>query len=215
MEPTPAPDPEALALAQAGPERDRRFAEAFERHRARLERAVAVRLAPALAARVGASDVVAEAWAEARERLPEWVAAPRVPLFVWLRFLALQRLRKAWRQHATAQRRSLRREVAGDAPADPVASSAVLADHLAASTATPSVLVGRTETRARLRAALDAMAPGDREVLALRHFEELTNAEVAEVLGLSVEAASKRYVRALERLGTALRGGPPDGTAAP
>ena len=44
----------------------------------------------------------------------------------------------------------------------------------------------------------------DREVLALRHFEELTNNEVAEVLGLQKSAASNRYVRALTRLRTIL-----------
>ena len=206
MDEADAPDDDLRALTATGSELDARFGAVFERHRPRLERAIALRIDPALRARVGASDVLQEAWIEARERLPDYLSEPRMPLFLWLRFLALQRLAKAWRFHAKAQRRSLRRETPGDAPAGPATSSVVLADRLAGSGITPSVAVAGQEARARLLAALEAMSPGDREVLGLRHFEELTNAEVAEVLGLSVEAASKRYVRALERLSASLRG---------
>ena len=56
----------------------------------------------------------------------------------------------------------------------------------------------------QLRGALDQLDPTDREVLALRHFEELSNLETAAVLGIQPAAASKRYVRALERLKGAL-----------
>lgn len=202
------PDDDLAALAAAGPELGARFGELYERHRPRIERAVALRIDPALRARIGASDVLQEAWIEARERLPAYLADPRMPLFVWLRYLAIQRLAKAYRFHAKAKRRSLRRETPADAPAGPATSSAVLADHLAASGVTPSVVMAGDETRARLRRTLEAMSPADREVLGLRHFEELSNVEVAEVLGITVEAASKRYVRALERLGTSLGGSP-------
>jgi RNA polymerase sigma-70 factor (ECF subfamily) len=40
----------------------------------------------------------------------------------------------------------------------------------------------------------------DREVIALRHFEELTNLETANVLEIQPSAASKRYLRAMKRL---------------
>ena len=206
MSETDAPDDDLRALAAAGPELGARFDEVFARHRPRIERAVALRIDPALRARLGASDVLQEAWIEARERLPTYLAAPRMPLFLWLRYLALQRLAKAYRFHATAKRRSVRRETPAGAMAGPATSSVVLADRLVASGVTPSVAIAGEEARVRLRRVLEGMASADREVLGLRHFEELSNAEAAEVLGISVEAASKRYVRALERLGAALRG---------
>jgi RNA polymerase sigma-70 factor (ECF subfamily) len=64
----------------------------------------------------------------------------------------------------------------------------------------PSQAAIRHELQARLHAALDEMNPLDREILALRHFEELSNNEVARVLEITPEAASKRYLRALRRL---------------
>src|SRR5262245_375155 len=166
---------------------------------------------PALRARLGASDVLQEAWIEARERLPAYLADPQVPLFLWLRFLAVQRLHKAYRFHATAKRRTLRRETPADATAGPSTDSEVLANQLADSGVTPSVAAAGGESRARLRRALDAMAPADREILGLRHFEALSNAEAGSVLGVSAEAASKRYVRALERLAASLRAPAPGG----
>jgi RNA polymerase sigma-70 factor (ECF subfamily) len=201
-----APDDDLSALTAPGADLDARFGSLFERHRPRLERAVGLRIDPALRARIGASDVLQEAWIEARQRLPDYLADPRMPLFLWLRYLALQRLAKAYRFHARAQRRSIRREKPGPAAAGPATSSVVLAEGLAASGVTPSVAVAGAEARARLVAAIEAMPAPDREVLGLRHFEELTNVEVARVLGITAEAASKRYVRALERLGAALGG---------
>ena len=207
MDEAKAPDEEMRALAAAGPALASRFVEAFERHRPRLERAVALRLDPALRARVGASDVLQETWIEARERLPAYLEEPRMPLFLWLRFLALQRLAKAYRFHAKAQRRTLRRETPADAAPTPETDSGVLAERLAASGVTPSVAAAGVEARAGLLRILEAMAPSDREILGLRHFEELSNVECARVLGISIEAASKRYVRALERLQTSLSAG--------
>lgn len=72
--------------------------------------------------------------------------------------------------------------------------------HLAAGVTSPSLALRRSEFCEQLHHALDQMDSIDREVLALRHFEELTNQEVAEVLGIQQKAASIRYVRALRRL---------------
>jgi RNA polymerase sigma-70 factor (ECF subfamily) len=58
----------------------------------------------------------------------------------------------------------------------------------------------RMELSLRLQEALNAMDPIDREVLALRHFEQLSPAETAQVLGIKEKAAGMRYVRALRRL---------------
>src|SRR5947209_13035588 len=166
------------------------------RHHDRLRRMVALRLDPRLRGRVDPSDVLQEVYADAARQLPGYLAAPPLPFFLWLRQLAGTRLAKAHRHHLGTQGRDVRREVG----LVPEASSAALADGLLGREGRPSEAAMRDELRARLLAALDGMNPLDREMLALRHFEQLGNAEAARVLGLSVAAASKRYVRALERL---------------
>jgi RNA polymerase sigma-70 factor (ECF subfamily) len=147
---------------------------------------------------VDPSDVLQETYLDAVRQLPDYMAAPPLPFFLWLRQLAGTRLAKAHRTHLGTLGRDVRREAApGGAPE---ASSAALADGLLGDDTRPSEAAVRAEQRERLAAAIDRLDPLDREVLALRHFEQLTNAEAAAVLGLTAAAASKRYVRALERL---------------
>ena len=171
-------------------------------HRDRLVRFVRGRMDRRLRGRIDASDVVQEACAEATRRLPEFERDGEVPFYVWLRFLTDQCLAKAYRQHLGTQKRDVSRNVAaanvGDASVD------VLVEHFAASQTSPSSAAAKGELRERLRAALEAMAPADREVLALRHFEQLSNLETAAVLGLTLSAASHRYARALLRMKTVL-----------
>ncbi|VTR94481.1 sigma-70 family rna polymerase sigma factor : RNA polymerase sigma factor, sigma-70 family OS=Singulisphaera acidiphila (strain ATCC BAA-1392 / DSM 18658 / VKM B-2454 / MOB10) GN=Sinac_6693 PE=4 SV=1: Sigma70_r4_2 [Gemmata massiliana] len=169
-----------------------------ERHHARLRRMAGLRLDPRLRGRVDPSDVLQEAYLDAARRLPEYLEAPPLPFFLWLRQLVGTRLAKAHRAHLGTAARDVRREARPE-PA-PAASSVALAEHLTAAGPRPSEAAARQELRDRLRAALDEMDPIDREVLALRHFEQLTNAEIARTLGLADGTASKRYVRALERL---------------
>lgn len=164
-------------------------------YRDRLRRMVALRLDPRLQGRVDPSDIVQETFLDAAGRLADYQAEPPLPFYLWLRQLAGTRLAKAHRHHLGTHRRDVRREVAL-----PGVSSAALADHLAGREGRPSDAAVRLELRARLEALLDRLDPLDREVLALRHFEQLSNAEAAHVLGLTEAAASKRYVRALERL---------------
>ena len=128
-----------------------------------------------------------------------------MPFFLWVRFITAQRLLKVRRHHVGAQKRDARREVAADAPMGPSASAVALVDHLVASGVTPSLAAAEDEFRKQLMEALDEMNPLDREVLVLRHFEELGNAEVARALDIQPDAASKRYLRALERLAGVLR----------
>ncbi len=156
---------------------------------------------PALRARVGASDVLQEAWLDVRARIDDWLRDPSMPFYVWVRFLAAQRLLKARRHHLGAKRRDVRRQ-APDRPGTSglEATAAGLVEGLAASATSASGVVARHELRQELHAALDAMEPMDREVLALRHFEGLSNADTAAMLGIQPDAASKRYLRALERL---------------
>jgi RNA polymerase sigma-70 factor (ECF subfamily) len=169
------------------------------RHHDRLRRMVRLRLDPRLRSRVDPSDVLQETYLDAARQLPGYLAAPPLPFFLWLRQLAGTRLAKTHRTHLGTHGRDVRREV-GLNGAMPEASSAALADGLLADDTRPSEAAARAELRGRLLAAIDGLDPLDREVLALRHFEQLTNAEVAGVLDLSAAAASKRYVRALELL---------------
>ncbi len=167
--------------------------ELFELHRERLWRMVHVRLDRRLSARVSADDVLQEAFLDMAGRIREHLDRPAVPFYVWLRFLTLQRMQMIQRAHLGSQKRDAAQEVV---PASPDSMAGQLVGHLTS----PSQAAIRHELQDRLRAALDAMDRLDREVLALRHFEELGNNEVAAVLGISKDAASKRHVRALVRL---------------
>jgi len=180
-------------------------------HRERLRLMVLFRMDRRLRPRLGASDIVQEVCLEALQRLPQYLreTAP-MPFFLWMRFLAFQRLAMLHRRHLGAKARAAGREVRLNRTPRTGTSSAVLAEGLAASITSPSMAVARNEMRALLRAALDAMDPIDREVLSLRHFEHLSNAETARELGLGAAAASKRYIRAFRRLRVLLAG--PQGT---
>jgi RNA polymerase sigma-70 factor (ECF subfamily) len=196
-----AADDELIERARGG---DRiALADLFARHRGRLEALVALRLDPHLRGRLDAGDVLQEAWLDVGRRFDEWLAKPDMPLYLWIRFLTVQKLAELHRRHG-AKQRDARREVA--LHAGPSASTHSVAEHLAGSFSSPSQGLARQEVLARVTAALDALEEIDREVLVLRHFEELSNNEVAEVLGITKAGASNRYVRALKRLRAALEG---------
>jgi RNA polymerase sigma-70 factor (ECF subfamily) len=201
---------------EAGPETDRLLEQAargdqrswrllLERHHDRLRRMVALRLDHRLRGRVDASDVLQEAYLDACHRLADYLRAPAMPFFLWLRFLVAQRLQEQHRRHLGARARDAGREVALDVGGLPGASSAALAAHLLGRLTPPSQAALRAERKALLQSALARMEALDREVLALRHFEQLSNGEVAQVLGIDKSAASKRYARALVRLKDVLR----------
>lgn len=186
----------------------------FSRHRERLRRMVEFRLNARLRGRISPSDVLQEAYIDALKRLPHFQKEPDVPFFIWLRSVTIQRLIDVHRQHLGAQARDAGREVrfapGGQGGAE--ASSEAMAELMGDMTS-PSMAVQRIEAVASLRAVLDGLEPIDREVLALRHFEEMSNNEVAAVLGIQPAAASKRYIRALERLRAALEPGAGEGPA--
>jgi RNA polymerase sigma-70 factor (ECF subfamily) len=170
----------------------------LDRHRDRLRRMVALRLDRRLAARLGPSDVVQEALADAAGRLSDYLRDRPLPFYTWLRRLAWDRLVELHRHHGRARRSVAREEPDGlDLPDESVA---VLAERLAANGTTPSRDLLRRELRDRVRAALDALAPRDREVLALRYLEQLTTAETASVLGIGEGAVKSRLMRAILRL---------------
>jgi RNA polymerase sigma-70 factor (ECF subfamily) len=174
--------------------------ELFELHRERLWRMIQMRLDRRLLRRVSADDVLQEAFIDMAGRIGEYLEAPTVAFYVWLRFLTVQRMQMMQRAHLGAQMRSVSQEVALPESGAALASSESLAGQLVSHLTSPSQGAMRHELQDRLRAALDGMDPLDREVLALRHFEELGNNEVAAILGISKDAASKRHVRALVRL---------------
>jgi RNA polymerase sigma-70 factor (ECF subfamily) len=185
----------------------------FERHRERLRRMVLLRMDRRVQGRIDASDVIQDAFLEATRRLGGFLENPRMPFYLWLRFLAAQRLVQLHRRHLGAEVRDAGREISLYRGTLPEATSAALAEQLVSQRSSPSQAAMRVEMKMRLQEALNAMEPADREVLALRQFEGLRNQQVAQILGVSEAAASQRYVRALERLKKAFesleRGGEP------
>eukprot|EP00913_Durusdinium_trenchii_P028450 g26678.t1 len=187
-----ADDPAASLLAENG---EAGLGELFHRYRDRLRGAVKVRLDPRLLGRVDPSDIIQEAWVEARQRLPEYQRNPRMSPFVWIRLLTMQRVLIIHRRHLEAKQRDARREFRLN-NIGPHASSMNLASLIVSAEPTPSQNALRDEQQTQLHDAFEEMEPTDREVLVLKHFEQLSNGEVAEVLEISVAAASRRYYRA-------------------
>lgn len=173
----------------------------LESFRGRLRCMVKLRLDPRIRARVDTSDVIQESFAEVIARLPEYRRSPKMPFFLWVRFLTGQKLLQIHRRHLGTHQRDAAREVPLTYGGAPAASSAVMASAIAESGLTsPSGAAMKREHLASLETALDELHGIDREVLVLRHFENLTNTEVAHVLDLTEAAASARYWRALKRL---------------
>jgi RNA polymerase sigma-70 factor (ECF subfamily) len=189
---------ELLRRARAGDQQA--LAALFAHYRDRLRRMVRLRLDRRLYGRLDPSDVLQEAYLDLARRLPEYAANPALPFYLWLRSLTGQRLIDLHRQHLGAKMRDAGQEVSLYRGALPQASSVSLAHQLLGRLTSPSRAAIRAETQIRVQEALNSMDPMDREVLALRHFEMLSNEETAQVLGISKKAASKRYIRALERL---------------
>jgi RNA polymerase sigma-70 factor (ECF subfamily) len=176
-------------------------------HRAPLRRMVELRLDPALAARLDASDVVQDVLLEASRRLRDYLRNPSMPFHLWLRHLARDQVIDAHRRHRKARKRSLDRERPLHRPARNDRSSAQLAAQLFDHELTPASHAIREELQRRLEAALGDLDEDDRDVLIMRHVEQLTNQEVAAELGLSEPAASMRYLRAVRRLRARLEPG--------
>jgi RNA polymerase sigma-70 factor (ECF subfamily) len=176
------------------------WAELLVRCRERLRRMVAFRLDQRLQGRLDPSDVIQEAYLEASQHLADYVRQPDVPFFLWLRGIAGNKMLELHRHHLGTQMRDAGREVALYRGTLPDTTSASLAAQLLGHATSPSDGAVRAEVKVRLQTALNGMDPLDRDVLALRHFEQLTPAETAKVLGIKEKAAGMRYVRALKRL---------------
>lgn len=181
--------------------------DAFALHRDRLRRGVLFRMDDRLRGRVDADDILQEAYLNAAQRLNHFAQRQQedseggpMGLFIWLRLLVAQTLVDAHRRHLGAQMRDAGREIAIHAGPSPVATSVSLAGCLLGKLTSPSQAAMRAELGTKLRDALAGMSDLDQEVIALRHFEQLSNTEVAEALAIEPKAASIRYVRAVKRL---------------
>jgi RNA polymerase sigma-70 factor (ECF subfamily) len=187
-----------LSLVAAGDEAALRAILAA--HRDRLKRMVHLRLSRRLAGRVDDSDVLQEAFVEVARKLPDYAREPKLPLFLWIRQLTALKLAEVHRRHLGTQLRDADREVTLHRGGLPMADSVSLAAQLLGTLTTPSQAAIKAETRLLVQEALNGMDPIDREVLALKHFEQLSTSEIAEVLGLSKAGAGSRYLRAIKRL---------------
>ena len=197
------PSDARLQAALAGDEES--LAAVYADYRPRLRQMVRLRLDTRIQARVDPSDVLQEAYLDVRRRLPEYSADPKLPFLLWLRMLVGQRLLDVHRQHLGARMRSASLEIALNAEALPQASSESLAAHFFFGKITSaSHAAERAENQRLVQDTLNAMDPVDREILALRHFEMLSNGECAQALKISKTAASNRYIRALKRVKQAL-----------
>jgi RNA polymerase sigma-70 factor (ECF subfamily) len=183
-------------LEQARQGRPAAFAELFARHRDCLRQGIALRLDRRLLRRLDVSDVLQETYLEAARRLPEYLRRPVMPFALWLRWLAREKVLTCHRQHLLADKRAVGREIR-DLPAD---SSAQFVSGLVGGGPSPSQAAAAVELAERLRQALGQLDEDERDLILWRHFEQLTNREIAGLLQISEAAANKRYIRALQRL---------------
>jgi RNA polymerase sigma-70 factor, ECF subfamily len=171
----------------------------LDRHREGLRRMIDLRMDQMVRRRVDASDIVQEVLIEANRRLNDYLANPALPFHLWLRQMAQDRLIDAHRRHRGAARRSIDRE-------QPLAAGSVdqstydLAAALADSELTPAAAATWHELERRFHAAVEQLDEQDREVILMRHFEFMSNSDVAQALNLSEAAAGMRYLRAMRRL---------------
>ncbi len=196
------PDPSAQQnlLVQAGQGDREAVNRLLELHRASLRRIVQMRLDRAIARRVDASDIVQDVLLEANDRLADYLADPRMPFHLWLRHMAKDRIIEMHRRHRGAQRRSLDREQSLASPQFADRSSLNLAQMLVDHELTPAAENIRRELEQRFIVAVDQLEDDDRDIILMRHFEQLGNSEAAEALGLSPAAAGMRHLRALRKL---------------
>lgn len=172
----------------------------LDRHRAALRRMIDLRMDRALQRRVDASDIVQDVLIEANDRLADYLANPVMPFHLWLRQMAKDRIIDLHRRHRVAAKRSIDREQPLAARSRLDQSSLDLAAQLCDREMTPAEAATWHELERRFQAAVEALDDIDREVILMRHFEQLTNSEVAQTLDLSEPAAGMRYLRAMRRL---------------
>lgn len=189
---------EVLARLERGGQQE--LAAEFMQHRARLRRMVQRRMDQRLARRVDPSDILQEGFLDASRRLDTYLEQPPMPLAEWFRYLVRQCLCAAHRWHLGVKKRDVRKErmLASSMLGEALAGQT--SDRLASAATSPSQALARRETQAMLHEVIEKLDPLDREIILLRHIEELSNRQAADALGVTPAAASKRYLRALDRI---------------
>jgi RNA polymerase sigma-70 factor (ECF subfamily) len=190
----------AELLCQLKKDPEKELASTFVEHQARVARLVELKLDHRLYGRVGIDDVLQEAYLNAVQRVHHYLAAPNCSLFVWIRGIVLQTMVDLHRHHLGTQKRDASRQTIMRVEGLNGASSLSLLASLAGSVTSPSRALRNEEFVSQIEQVLGKLSADDREVLMMRHFEDLTNSEVAEILHLSAAGASLRYTRALARL---------------
>lgn len=179
----------------------------LERHREAIKRMIGQRMDRGVQRRVDASDIVQDVMIEANRRLGDYLANPTMPFRLWLRHMARDRLIDAHRRHRVAANRSVDREVSITAAGGGERSQTDVMQHVADRDLTPAAAATWRELERRFAAAVDLLEPDDRQIVLLRHFEHLSTADTADVLGITKPAAGMRYLRAMRRLRVLLDGG--------
>jgi RNA polymerase sigma-70 factor (ECF subfamily) len=196
----PTPEETDRLLAEARDGRAGAVDELLGQVREPLRRVIDLRLDPVLARRVDASDIVQDVLIEANRRLSEYLRSPDMPFHLWVRHLAQDRIIDTHRRHRVAQRRSLDKEQPIARPAWADESENSLVAQLIDAEKTPASAAIQGELARRLATAINELTEDDREIVLMRHHEQLANQDVAKLLGLTEAAASMRYLRALRRL---------------
>jgi RNA polymerase sigma-70 factor (ECF subfamily) len=176
----------------------------FQRHRGRLRRMVELRLDARLQGQIDASDVLQDGFLDLSKQVESYLSDPRLPVFLWLRLVVSDRLAQIHCRHRGTAMRDAGQAVSLYRDPLPRASSAALASMLLGRRRSRSNAAIRAKQLLQVQEAINTLDPLDREVVALRHFEQLTRAETAVVLGIAEEAGAKRYIRALKKLKTIL-----------
>lgn len=182
----------------------------LDKQRNALRRQVQMRLDRKVRRRVGVSDIVQEVLIEASRRLDSYLADPKMPFQLWMRHMAQDRIVDAHRRHRATIKRSVDREQPLLSPANSDRSSMEMAPDLIDPTITPVAAATMKEMARRVELAMDELDERDRQILVLRHFDHLTNKEVAKALNVSEPAASMRYLRAVRRLRDLLEDSAPE-----
>ena len=170
------------------------------RHRDALRRMVDMRLDKRVAQRVDVSDIVQEVLVEASRRLQQYLQNPAMPFHLWIRQIAKDRIIDAHRRHRVSAKRSVDRERRLEIQGPPDASTIELAGQLLDPSLTPAARATQREMAIQVQACIEHLEERDRDILLMRHYEQLSNQEVAQALGLTEPAARMRYLRALTRL---------------
>lgn len=179
---------------------DQAVSQLLDKHRKALHRMIELRLDHRVMRRVGVSDIVQEVMIEANKRLQTYLENPPMPFHLWIRQIAKDRIIDAHRRHAVSAKRSVEREVSLTVPARLDQSSINLAGQICDGELTPAAAATQREIAAKLEGAILQLKEQDREIILMRHYEQLSNLETANTLGLTEPATSMRYLRALRRL---------------